>query len=132
MSLPPHYILTGMDDKTTVAELRKRFLKFINDRDWKQFHNPKDVALDLATEVGEVLEHFKFKSNEEIKEILANPEKKKELSHEVADVLMAVLLLSDEIGIDLTTAFNEKLRINEKKYPVGLSKGVNRKYTELK
>ncbi|MEW6282287.1 MAG: nucleotide pyrophosphohydrolase [Candidatus Eremiobacterota bacterium] len=106
-----------------LAELTERILEFRDRRDWKVFHNPKDLALALSVEAAELLELFRFKSAEEV---APGP-----LRHELADVLYFVLLLAHEAGIDLREAVLEKLRLNEERYPVELSRGRNLKYTEL-
>ena len=113
----------------TIEELRKKAVEFSDKRDWKQFHNPKDTALALSIEVAEVLEHFRFKTNDEIKEYLKNPENKKEIGYELADVLHFILILAEETGIDITKAFYEKFDELEKKYPVEKRKGKPHKYT---
>ncbi|MFA6197599.1 MAG: nucleotide pyrophosphohydrolase [Patescibacteria group bacterium] len=98
-------------------------------RDWRQFHKPKDLALSLVLEAAEVLEHFQWKNDEEVKELM---EKKKEnLGEELADVLYWILTLAHDAGIDLKQAFLRKMEINEKKYPVDKAKGSHKKYTEL-
>lgn len=117
------------DSDTTVDEIRKAVRDFTNERDWEQFHNPKDVGVALSIEVAEVLEHFRFKTNKDIEEYLSKPENKKELSHEVADVFWFILRLSDVCGVDLTTALLEKLKLSAKKYPVEKVKGLPHKYT---
>lgn len=119
-----------MDKTTTINELKEKVIKFRDIRDWKQFHNPKDSAIALNLEASEVLEHFRFKDKEEIEEYLKNPEKLKELSHELADVLYFILIMANDLNIDLSEALKEKLIISDKKYPVKLSKGKNVKYTE--
>ena len=120
-----------MDKETTIEELKKIVLKFRDDRDWKQFHNPKDAAIALITESAELLEHFRFRTLEEIKEYLNDPKNKEEVAHELADVLSFVVILADEMDIDITECLIKKTKIQEKKYPIHLSKGSNKKYTEL-
>jgi len=120
-----------MDDKTTIEDLKKIVLKFRDDRDWKQFHTPKDSSIALITEAAELLEHFRFRSEEQIKEFLNDPEKKREIAYELADAFSFVLILTDELGVDLSEILKEKLKIQEKKYPIHLSKGSNKKYTEF-
>ena len=117
------------DSDTTVEEVRKAVRDFTKERDWEQFHNPKDVSLALSIEVSEVLEHFRFKTNKEVEEYLSKQENKKELSHEIADVFWFVLRLSDVCGVDLTKALHEKLELSAKKYPVEKVKGLPHKYT---
>jgi len=116
---------------TTIQELLDLCLKFRNDRDWKQFHNPKDLAVAMTIESAEVLEHFRFKSIGEITQELKDAQRKREVGYELADVLYFLLLLSDEIGIDIADVFKENLDITAQKYPVHLSKGSNKKYTQL-
>lgn len=116
---------------TTIQELLELCLKFRDDRDWKQFHNPKDLAVALAIEAAEVLEHFRFKDMSEIAPELEDVQKRREIGYELADVLYFLLLLSDEIGIDIADVFKENLNITAQKYPVHLSKGSNKKYTQL-
>jgi NTP pyrophosphatase (non-canonical NTP hydrolase) len=102
-------------------------VKFVKARDWEQFHNPKDVAISLALEAAEVLEHFQWKNPEEIKmHLKAN---KQDVSDEIADVLYWVLLMSYYLEIDLHQAFASKMQQNEKKYPADKAKGSHSKYT---
>lgn len=112
-----------------LKNLTDKILKFRDVRDWKQFHNPKDVALSLVLEATEVLEHFQWKSGGEIDmHIGAN---KSDLGEELADVLYWLLVMAYDLDIDITQALDKKLRINEQKYPVEKSKGNAKKYTEL-
>jgi NTP pyrophosphatase (non-canonical NTP hydrolase) len=101
----------------------KRLRQFRDDRDWRQFHNPKDLAMALSIEASELLEAFLWKSPDD-----ANPEKVKE---ELADVLAYALLLSDAYGFDAQQIVLEKIERNEKKYPIDKAKGSAKKYTEL-
>ena len=114
---------------TKIQELTKRIIDFRNARDWKQFHNPKDVALSLVLEATEVLEHFQWKSEQEIGEYVKS--NKDEIGEELADVLYWILLMSHDLDIDLFDALNKKIEKNERKYPVSKSKGVATKYTDL-
>lgn len=120
-----------MTSDATISELQELCLKFRDERDWKQFHNPKDLALAMTIEVAEVLEYFRFKSNNEIAKEMEDQNKLTEIGFEVADVLYFVLLLAHELGIDLTRTFRKNLEKAAAKYPVHLSKGSNKKYTEL-
>ena len=117
--------------KRAVNELEKlteMVLKFRDERDWKQFHTPKDLAMDISVEAGELLEHFLWKDRRAVKKIVK--EKKKEIGDELADVLHGVILLSEELKIDLVKVFHQKMKDNAKKYPVEKVKGRNKKYTE--
>lgn len=112
-----------------IKELTDKINKFRNVRDWSQFHNPKDMALSLILEAGEVLEHFQWKNEKEIKDYVR---KNKELiGEELSDVLYWVLLMSSDMGIDLAKSFNKKMKQNMKKYPISKAKGKHTKYSQL-
>lgn len=111
-------------------EIIKQINQFRVDRDWKQFHNPKNLAISLSLEANEVLEHFQWKTPEESRNL--SQEKKAQLQQEIADVAVYLLYLCDELGIDLIDAIKEKIQINNDKYPVAKSKGKSTKYNELK
>ena len=117
------------DAQTTIADLKRAVLDFSRARDWEQFHNPKDLGLALAIETGEVLEHFRFKTDAETQAELADPAKRRDLSHELADVLWALTRLADVLSIDLSAALEEKLALADLKYPADQSRGRNDKYT---
>src|SRR3989338_2036279 len=112
-----------------MKELIAKIIKFRDARDWKQFHNPKDVALSLVLESAEVLEHFQWKTKEEIEEYVKTA--KNEIGEELADVLYWVLLLSNDLEIDVLDALDSKMKKNEQKYPVDRAKGRHTKYTDL-
>lgn len=112
-----------------LSEFQKKVVAFRDARDWKQFHNPKDVALSLVLEAAEVMEHFQWKNDKEIKEHIRKH--KSEIGDELADVLYWVLLMAHDMDIDLNKAFSSKMKKNEKKYPLEKSKGKHSKYTEL-
>ncbi len=114
---------------TEIQELTDLIIKYRDARDWKQFHNPKDVALSLILEAAETLEHFQWKSKDEIEKYVK--EHKTEVSEELADVMYWVLLLSHDLDIDIKQALKRKMEINEKKYPIDKAKGSSKKYTEL-
>ena len=112
-----------------IKELTERIKRFRDERDWFQFHNHKDMALSLMLEAAEVLEHFQWKSTEEIEQHAR--EHKEELADELADVAAFLFELADNLGIDLGVAIQRKLQKNEKKYPVEKSRGRHTKYTQL-
>ncbi len=114
-----------------IAELTQKVLDFRDARDWKQYHNPKDLSLALVIEVGELLELFRFKSDAEITTLLSDSSRRKELEGELADIFYFLLLLAYECDMDLGTALISKLKILDERYPVELAKGRNVKYTEL-
>ena len=116
-------------DERTIEQLTQIALRFRDERHWKQFHNPKDLALTLALEAAEVLEHVQWRNAKELEAHLR--ERKSDVADELADVLHVILLLAEHLDIDLADAFVKKMAKNAKKYPVEKSKGSARKYTEL-
>ncbi|MCK4634908.1 MAG: nucleotide pyrophosphohydrolase [Candidatus Aenigmarchaeota archaeon] len=120
-----------MDSKINVHELKEIVRKFCEDRDWDQYHGAKDLAMALIIESAELLEHFRWKSEKEVKELFENPEKKEQISDEMADVLYFLLRLAQRYDIDLSESLKRKIEKNDKKYPVEKARGSNKKYTEL-
>jgi NTP pyrophosphatase (non-canonical NTP hydrolase) len=114
---------------TDLDSLTAAVVRFRDERDWKQFHNPKDVALSLLLEAGELLEIFQWKDAAGVAE--AAQARRDDLADELADVLCYTLLMAHDLGIDLSAALAAKLRKNALKYPVDQAKGSSRKYTEL-
>ena len=112
-----------------IKQLTEKIKKFVSDRDWEQFHNPKDLALSLVLEATEVLEHFQWKKHEEVEAHAANC--KEEIADELADVACYLFELSDNLKIDLPRAIETKLAKNALKYPVSKSKGNITKYNKL-
>jgi NTP pyrophosphatase (non-canonical NTP hydrolase) len=106
-----------------IKELTKLLVAFRNERDWEQFHNPKDLAIALNIEAGELLEIFLWKNPDDV-----NKEKVKE---ELADIFAYGLLLSHHYGFDLSDVVKEKITKNAEKYPIDKSKGTAKKYNEL-
>ena len=104
-------------------EITEALIKFRNERDWDQFHNPKDLALAINIEAAELLELFLWKNAED-----ANPEKVKE---ELADVFAFAFLLADKYGFDVKEIILDKIKKNGEKYPVEKAKGIAKKYDEL-
>jgi NTP pyrophosphatase (non-canonical NTP hydrolase) len=114
---------------TTLEELTALTLKFRSDRDWAQFHTPKELALCLSLETAEVLELMQWKNGDALEKHLAD--KKEALADELSDVLHALLLLAHDQGIDLGPAYKAKMIRNAEKYPIDKAKGLAKKYTEL-
>ena len=112
-----------------INKLTKRIIAFRDARDWKQFHNPKDVALSLVLEATEVMEHFQWKSREEMEKYVVT--NKVDIGEELADVLYWVLLMSADLKIDILDALEDKIKKNEEKYPVEKAKGKHTKYNKL-
>jgi NTP pyrophosphatase (non-canonical NTP hydrolase) len=113
-----------------ISEITKRIIAFRDARDWKQFHNPKDLALSLVLEAAEVMEHFQWKNPKEIEEYLKT--NKADIGEELADTLYWILLMGNDLGIDVMKALEKKLEKNEAKYPVEKAKGKHTKYDKLK
>ncbi|MFA5207672.1 MAG: nucleotide pyrophosphohydrolase [Candidatus Paceibacterota bacterium] len=112
-----------------IKDLTNRIIAFRDARDWKQFHNPKDVSLSLVLEAGEVVEHFQWKNKEEIEEYIKTD--KEHIGDELADVLYWVILMSYDLNIDILDALDKKIKKNEEKYPIDKSKGKHTKYNKL-
>ena len=110
----------------TIARIRK----FRDDRDWQQFHDPKNLAVSISIEAAELLEPFQWKTGEEATRFAA--EHKERVSEEIADVAIYLVELADITGIDLAKAIEAKLEKNARKYPVDKARGVSTKYTDLK
>lgn len=112
-----------------IKKLTDLVLAFREERDWKQFHNPKDCAISLSLEASEVLEHFQWKNPEEIKTYIETH--KDDIGEELADVFYWILLMSYDLWINLEDAFKKKLIKSGEKYPVDKAKGKKLKYTQL-
>ncbi len=112
-----------------IKDLTDKIVKFVNDRDWQQFHNPKDLAISLVLEASEVIEHFQWKSHAEIDKYVKS--NKDNIGEELADVLYWVLLISHYLEIDLKFALENKIKKNVKKYPTEKAKGQHTKYNKL-
>ncbi len=113
-----------------IQELQEKIKQFCNDRDWDQYHNAKELAIGIITEAGELLDHFRFKSEQQIQEMFNNSYKKSEITKELADTFYFILRLAERYNIDLRTAVLNKLEENAKKYPIEKAKGSNKKYNE--
>ncbi|HEY1686277.1 MAG TPA: nucleotide pyrophosphohydrolase [Tepidisphaeraceae bacterium] len=112
----------------TLEEMRQVAVKFRDERDWKQFHSPKELAIQVVLEATELLELMQWKNGAELAAVLED--RKQDVADELADVLHGVVLIADEMGIDLGQAFVEKMKKNERKYPIEKARGSSRKYTE--
>lgn len=110
-------------------EITKSIIKFRDERDWKQFHSPKDSAIALLSEATEVLDEFKWLSKEEAEQHIKS--NKKKVADELSDVLFWVLLMAHDLKINIPKAFQEKMKDNKKKYPVKKAKGRHTKYNKL-
>lgn len=112
-----------------LSDLQKAIVSFRDARDWKQFHNPKDMALSLVLEAAEVLEHFQWRSLEEAEQYIRT--NRDDIAEELADTLYWILLIANDLDIDIVEASKKKMAKNEQKYAVDKAKGNHKKYTEL-
>lgn len=111
-----------------MEDLVRQLREFAKERDWDQFHSPKNLAMALSVEVAEIVEHFQWLTEEQSQEL--SSDKLSELKEEIGDVLIYLVRLSDKLGIDPMEAAREKIEKNGKKYPVARVKGKSLKYTE--
>jgi NTP pyrophosphatase (non-canonical NTP hydrolase) len=120
------------DSATTVADLKRLVQEFVDERDWGKYHNAKDVAIAINVEAGELLELFEWVREHEIPGLLDDPEKRRRVSEELADILILCLNMASVVGLDVVETFSRKMEKNRAKYPAHLVKGNYRKYTELR
>lgn len=107
-----------MDDhQTTVSALRQLVKRFVDERNWHQFHSPKNLAMSLAIETAELMEHFQWLSLEQSRALADDPAQLAEVGEELADVLCYALAMANELGLDLSTAIRRKMVKNAQKYP---------------
>lgn len=119
------------DGATTIAELKTRVLAFVQERDWEQFHSPKNLSMALAAETGELMEHFLWATPQQSHEVVKDPAKRARIADELADVVIYALEFANITGLDVSAAIEAKMAANAKKYPVEKAKGRADKYTEL-
>lgn len=119
------------DDATTLAELKTRVLAFVRERDWEQFHSPKNLSMALAAETGELMEHFLWATAEQSHAVARDAIKRAKIADELADVVIYALEFANITGLDISAAIEAKMAANAKKYPVDKAKGRAEKYTEL-
>lgn len=119
------------DATATTAELKARVLAFARERDWEQFHAPKNLSMALAAEAGELMEHFLWATPEQSQAIVRDAAKRPRIEEELADVVIYALELANIAGIDVAGAIERKMAQNALKYPVEKARGRSDKYTEL-
>ncbi len=113
----------------TIEEIQQKVIKFRDDRNWKQFHNPKDLALSLTLEAAEVMEKFQWKNSQEMGEYIQN--NRSNIAEEIADVFKYLLIICHDLNINLEQATLKKMKKDNQHYPVKKTKGKHTKYTEL-
>ncbi len=119
------------DSATTVAELRRRILAFVHERDWEQFHSPKNLSMALAAESGELMEHFLWSGPEQSHAVAREPAKRARIADELADIVIYALEFANITGLDVAASIEAKMAANALKYPVEKARGRADKYTEL-
>lgn len=108
-----------MDSETTVQDLRLAVKAFIEDRDWGQYHTPKNLAISIAIEAAEIMEHFQWLTPQESIERLRQDEKKSEAADELADVLIYCISLANQLDVDISAVILDKLDRNQGRFPIG-------------
>lgn len=117
-----------MDDrKTTLQDLKDRMAIFVRERDWEQFHTPKNLAMSIAIEAAELMEHFQWLSVDDSKDL--DPERLVDIGEELADIIIYSLSLSNSLSLDLSQTVIAKMEKNSRKYPTEKVKGKSHKYT---
>lgn len=112
-----------------IKELQERVINFRDQRDWGRYHNPKDLAISLSLEAAELLEVFQWKNSDQVEAIKSDPNERARVKEELGDILIYALTMAHEFGFDPAEIILEKVRINEKKYPLDKAKGRSDKYT---
>lgn len=113
----------GRDASTTVAELREIVRQFVDERDWRQFHTPKNLSMSLAIEAAELMEHFQWLTPDESRDLPHNAERLAAVGEELADVICYALALANELGLDVSAALRDKMIKNGRKYPAAEYRG---------
>ena len=111
------------DSTTTLADLKRLVSDFVDQRDWRRFHSPKNLAMSLAIEAAELMEHFQWISVEESRRAADDPQRLEAVGDELADVLCYALAMANELGLDISTAIGRKMAKNERKYPADEYRG---------
>ena len=110
----------------SIKELQEKIVAFRDDRNWKQFHNPKDLAISISLEAAELLEVFQWSGSD-----TSNNNKQEKIKEELADVINYCVLMADVCGLDIDEIVQEKIRVNNEKYPIDKAKGKSDKYNKL-
>ncbi len=119
------------DSTTCVAELKSRVLAFVRERDWEQFHAPKNLSMALAAEAAELMEHFLWATPQESQALAQDPARRAKIAEELADIVIYALDFANMTGLDVAGAIESKMAANAAKYPVHKARGRSEKYTEL-
>jgi NTP pyrophosphatase (non-canonical NTP hydrolase) len=111
------------DQHTSVAELKAWVRQFVEEREWQPFHDPKNLAMSIAIEAAELMEHFQWLRTEQLPQLTQDPQLMAEIREEVADILCYVLSFASALDMDLTAALHDKMGKNRRKYPAEKFKG---------
>ena len=122
---------SGTDSDTTIQQLKDSVMDFIKEREWQPFHDTKNVAMALASEVGELLDLFRWVKSDQAFKLLEDQETLGSVREELADIAMFIFDFATICDIDLTEAVNEKMRLNAKRYPIEKARGIAKKYNQL-
>lgn len=126
--MPEKIVSEKITSATYLQDLQNRLRQFAIDRDWEQFHAPKNLSMALAVEAGELMEHFQWLSEEQSENL--DQQQLETVGFEVADVFIFTVRLADRMGIDLADLVEKKIKLNEQKYPADKVRGSSKKYTE--
>ncbi len=119
------------DDTTSISAIKASVLAFARDRDWEQFHSPKNLSMAIAAEAAELMEHFLWAPSSEGDRQLADPAKLGQIREELADIIIYALEFANVAEIDIAQAIADKMSVNAQKYPIKKAKGRSEKYTLL-
>ncbi len=126
-------LLSGImnDAETSFAEIKAKILAFAKERDWEQFHSPKNLTMAIATEASELMEHFLWETTDSSSEIVERPELRAKVEEELSDVIIYALEFANIAKIDVAAAIESKMAQNAQKYPIDKAFGRSTKYTDL-
>lgn len=119
------------DEKTTISEIKQLVLTFAKERDWEQFHSPKNLSMAISAEAAELMEHFLWHNSEQSMLDLEEPRLRAKVEEELADVFIFAVEFANVSGIDIATVIESKMLLNAEKYPIDKAKGRSDKYTDL-
>ena len=114
----------------TIAQLRDDLRQFAIDRDWDQFHSPKNLSMALIAEAAELVEHFQWLTEDQSRQL--SPDKMAEVELEIGDIQIYLIRLADKLGIDVMQAAEKKIAVNARKYPIDKVRGSSKKYSDYK
>lgn len=117
------------DSVTSIQEIKDRFAQFVRERDWNQFHTPKNLSMALSIEAGELMELFQWIEGSQSR--LEVDKKRQQVEHELADIFLYAIAFANACDIDISKAIKEKMLLNASKYPTHHAKGNAKKYTEF-